>query len=87
MADGLADGGQVVGPAIADSIEGAHNRVDGEAHVGAGVAVGDGVDVQAVDGVLMGSERVPVVGDDGLQVACPQPLERLHARMLTSHGS
>ena len=35
------------------------HRLHGEGHVGAGVAVGDRVDVEAVDQLLVGAQPVP----------------------------
>jgi len=50
----------------------------GVKHVRAGIAVGDGVDVEPVDGLPVGSERVAVGRDHGFEVVWAQALERGH---------
>ena len=50
------------------AVELGHHRLEGERHVRARVAVGHRVDVEPVDDVLVGAERVAVTGDHGPQV-------------------
>ena len=66
VADGLARGDQVAVGAggLVDLF--AH-RAQREGHVGAGVAVGDRVDVQPVDGLTVGGQGVPIAGHDGAE--------------------
>ena len=52
VGDGLAGGDHVAG--FRHSVEGRHHRLQGEGHVGAGVAVGDGIDVEPVQSLLVG---------------------------------
>ena len=54
------------------------HRLEGERHVGAGVAVGHGVDVEAVQLVLVGAECVAIGGDDATQVGGTERLEDAH---------
>ena len=56
VGDGLAHGGHVAAVDAGDRL--AH-RPEGEGHVRAGVAVGDGVDVEAVDGLLVLASASP----------------------------
>ena len=42
-----------------EALELGRDRVEGEGHVGAGVAVGHGVDVQPVDDFLVGPQARP----------------------------
>ena len=53
MADGFADCVEIVG-----ALELGANRFEGERHVGAGVAIGDGVDVERVDHFLVTKKQV-----------------------------
>jgi hypothetical protein len=55
VADGPADRGRVV----TGRLQLGHHRVERERHVGARVAVGHGVDVEPVDRLLVGLQRVP----------------------------
>ena len=65
MADRLAHRYELV----VDVLELGDDRADGERHVGAGIAVGNGVDVELVDGVLVGRERFAVADEYGAEVA------------------
>ena len=67
VADGLAD----LAPsarAVGRAVELADHRLERERHVGAGVAVGHRVDVEAVQLVLVGAQRVAVGRHDPPQV-------------------
>ena len=70
VADGLADVGQR--GLTLDRVELAHHGLEGERHVGARVAVGHGVDVQAVDVRLVEAERISVARHHGAQLARAQ---------------
>ena len=74
VADGLAGGRHVVGAFV----EAGHHRLQGEGHVGAGVAVGHRVDVEPVEPVLVGPQGVTEADDAGPQVLGVEPVERLH---------
>ena len=56
------------------------HRLEGERHVGAGVTVGDRVDVEPVDLLLVGAQGVPV-GRDNRRPDSPavQALQRPHS--------
>ena len=71
VGDGLADLGHVLGGPPSSW----HHRLEGQRHVRAGVAVGDRVDVQPVQLVLVGAQRVPEPGDGLPQIEGGQPLE------------
>ena len=65
----------------------AHHRLEGQRHVGPGVAVGHGVDVEAVDELLVGTQRVPVATSPRPPGRWHQALERLHAGDANLHRS
>ena len=56
----------------------ADDRLQGEGHVGAGVAVGHRVDVEPVDGLLVGREGVAVGLHHRSQVGGAQVIEGGH---------
>ena len=66
VADGLADLGQA--GAGRDAVELGDHGLEGQGHVGAGVAVGHRIDVQAVDVGLVEPEGVAVAPHHGAQV-------------------
>ena len=56
-----------------------HDGLDRERHVRAGVAVGDRVDVEAVERLLVDPERIPEAGDDPADVGRAELVESRHA--------
>jgi large subunit ribosomal protein L28 len=79
VADGLAHGRHVV-PDTAQLL--ADGR-EGEGHVRAGVAIGDRVDVELVDALLVRVEGVAVAQDHGPQVLGTEARQRRHRRDTT----
>ena len=75
VADGGAHRAQVGPVAIAEL---GHHRLQRQRHVGPGVAVGDRIDVQPVDRLLMGPQGVPVGHHHRSQVVGSEALERPH---------
>ena len=63
-----------------DALELADHGLEGQGHVGAGVAVGHRVDVQAVDVALVQPEGVPVAPHHGAQVVGAQGRRGGHGR-------
>ncbi len=61
------------------------DRFERERHVGAGVAVGDRVDVEPVQLLLVRAERVAEPQQGLAQVRCAQAVQRRH-RGQTSYG-
>ena len=57
---------------------GHHDRLDGEGHIGPGIAVGDGIDVQAIDDVAIGVQEIAVGGDRRSQAPGRQRQRRAH---------
>ena len=57
-----------------------HHRFDGEGHVRPGVAVGHGVDVQTVDGILVEAQDMAVGTESPREVASRERPDRLHGR-------
>jgi hypothetical protein len=49
-------------------------------HVGAGIAVGHGIDVQAVDVDLMPAQRIPKAAHHRAQVVCAQRRQGGHGK-------
>ena len=67
VGDGLADLGHL--GVVGQGAQFGGDRLDGERHIGPGVAVGHRVDVQAIDDVLMGTQQIRVGGDRRTQFA------------------
>ncbi len=78
VSDGVADPGQVA--AGLDALELADHGLEGEGHVGAGVAVRHRVDVQSVDVALVQPEGVPVAPHHRAQVVGAQGRRGGHGR-------
>jgi hypothetical protein len=74
VADGLADGTEVA----VHALQLLPHRGQREGHVRAGVAVGHGVDVELVDALLVGVERVAVPQHHGPQVLGAEARQRRH---------
>ena len=74
VADGLAG----VGHRRAGALELGDHRLEGQGHVGAGVTVGDGVDVETVDRVLVRPQEVAEGGDRRPQVVSAEELAGRH---------
>ncbi len=63
-----------------DPFELAHHGLEGQGHVGPGVSVGHGVDVEAVDVRLVQPEGVAVAPHDGAQVVGAEGRRGGHGR-------
>jgi hypothetical protein len=74
VANGLAHCGEIA----VGTLELGHHRLERQRHVGAGVAVGDRVHVEAVDAFLVGSQGVAEPGYDGTQIFGAEPLQGGH---------
>ena len=59
------------------------DRLQGEGHVGAGVAVGHRVDIEPVDELLVAPQAVPEGADDTAELRCIQASRATMGRMLT----
>src|SRR4051794_3796177 len=68
--------------AFAGAVELGAHRLEGQGHVRARVAVGHGVDVEAVDRVLMGPEDVAIAAHDGTQFGGTEAFEHGHDRRM-----
>ncbi len=68
------------GPLSARAVELGGHRLEGEGHVRAGVAVGHGVDVEAVDELLMAAQAVPEGADDAAEPGRIQGVEGDHGQ-------
>ena len=58
MGDGVTDA--LHGRVTIEVIESRHHRFDGQRHVGAGVSIGNWIDVEAVDHFLVVPQDVPI---------------------------
>ncbi len=77
VADGVRHGGHV---GVVPPGQLPYHRLEGERHVRPGVTVGDRVDIEPVDGFLVGAQDVPIGDDRGDEVFRLQALQRLHGR-------
>ena len=78
VADGLAHRGQA--RAGRHALELGHHGLEGQGHVGAGVAVGHRVDIQAVDVPLVRAQRVTEAAHHGAQIVRAQGRQGGHGK-------
>ena len=78
VCDGLAELGHAGG--LAESLDGADHRLDRERHVRARVAIGHGVDVEAVHHLLVIPQDVPVGGEHPSDIGRLQRRGRRHGQ-------
>ena len=71
---------QTASMSASPSAQPGHHRLERERHVGAGVAVRDRVDVEAVESFLVRLQRIAVGHDDGSEVGGVEALPRCHER-------
>jgi hypothetical protein len=65
---------------VLEALEAGDDRLDGQRHVGAGVAIGNGVDVEAVDDLLMSAQDVPIALEHPADIGRLQRRGRRHGQ-------
>ena len=83
MSEPCAMAWQTSAPCLGGVAELVDHRLEGQGHVRAGVAVGDRIDVEPVELLLVGPERVPEPGETGEHGAVERGRDR-HASAIAS---